>query len=252
MKSLISLIFSLFCTPLLATEWMLLPELDNPYMDLYNEAKGIEITKLYNEISELEKKYQAARERENSTANKLLGAIGIGMTGIGAMQLMSGMAEKAADEDAEQQMRAYMATFRCNYGGLSHKGGEVGIELPAGDLSALKQEYLTLAADLKARKESLDMQPGIESEEILDSATAGLYDHEHVGKTDGQYTSVYRALSDENGEDAAEFAEQKEDAQEKVKTGGIVAGVGAAGSLVGDLIINRDKDKESSDANKEK
>ena len=56
MKSLISLIFSLLCTPLLATEWMLLPELDNPYMDLYNEAKGIEITKLYNEISELEKK----------------------------------------------------------------------------------------------------------------------------------------------------------------------------------------------------
>ena len=124
--------------------------------------------------------------------------------------------------------------------------------MPADDLSTLKQEYLTLAADLKIRKESLDMQPGIESEGILDSAMAGLYDDEHVGKTDGQYTSVYRALSDENSEDAAEFVAQKEDAQKKVKTGGIVAGVGAAGSLVGDLIINRDKDKESSDANKEK
>ena len=229
-----------------------IPVYADTILSAFRLTQKIDSIILINHIDKLKKNYEHARERENSTANKLLGAIGIGMTGIGTMQLMSGMAEKAADEDAEQQMRAYMATFRCNYGGLSHKGGEVGIELPAGDLSALKQEYLTLAADLKVRKESLDMQPGIESEEILDSATAGLYDDEHVGKTDGQYTSVYRALSDENSEDAAEFAAQKEDAQKKVKTGGIVAGVGAAGSLVGDLIINRDKDKESSDANKEK
>ena len=243
MKALISLIFSLCCYPLFAMEWMLLPELDNPYLDLYNEAKGIQIVNLHNEISELEQKYQSARERENSTANKLLGAIGIGMTGIGGMQLMSAMAEEQADQDAEAQMKAYIATFRCNYGGTNHHGGETEIELPIGDLSTLKSEYITLATDLKTRKENLGLPAGIESETIIDSATANLYDDEHIGKTNGQYTSIYRALTNKNGEDATALNEQHDATAKKKKTGAIVGGVGAAGSLVGDLIINRDQDK---------
>ncbi|MBQ3084694.1 MAG: hypothetical protein IJC46_04495, partial [Clostridia bacterium] len=193
-------------------------------------------------IDELQAESDAAHEKENSTANRLLGAAGIGATGIGAMQMMSGMAEQNADEDAENQMKAYLATFRCNYGGLSHKGGEMAIELPgAGDLLPLYTEYVNLANDLKIRKAALDMRPGMEAEAILDGATSGLYDDVHTGKTTGMYTSLARALSDPNGEDAKKWQEQKDAAAKKKKTGMITAAVGAAGSLVGNLIINRDK-----------
>ena len=200
-------------------------------------------------IDELQAESDAAHEKENSTANKLLGAAGIGATGIGAMQMMSGMAEQNADEDAENQMKAYLATFRCNYGGLSHKGGEMAIELPgSGDLLPLYTEYVNLANDLKIRKAALDMRPGIEAEAILDGATSGLYDDVHTGKTAGMYTSLARALSDPNGEDAKKWQEQKDAAAKKKKTGMITAAVGAAGSLVGNLIINRDKkDKKTND-----
>ena len=88
------------------------------------------------------------------------------------------------------------------------------------------------------------MQPGIESETIYDSATAGLYDDVSTGKTSGAYISLSRALLDETGADAAAWAQQKSDTEKKIKTGGIVGGVGAVGGLVGDLIINRDKDQD--------
>ena len=194
-------------------------------------------------IDELQDEADAAHETENSTANKLLGAAGMGATGIGAMQMMSGIAEQKADENAEAQMKAYLATFRCNYGGLNHKGGEMNVELPgAGNLLPLYTEYVNLANDLKVRKAALGLRPGIESEPILDAATSGLYDDIGTGITSGTYTSLARALMDPNGEDAKKWAEQAESAAKKKKTGMITAGVGAAGSLIGNLIINRDKD----------
>ncbi|MBR5625388.1 MAG: hypothetical protein IKW67_01230, partial [Alphaproteobacteria bacterium] len=194
-------------------------------------------------IDELQDEADAAHETENSTANKLLGAAGMGATGIGAMQMMSGIAEQKADENAEAQMKAYLATFRCNYGGLNHKGGEMNVELPgAGNLLPLYTEYVNLANDLKVRKAALGLRPGIESEPILDAATSGLYDDIGTGITSGTYTSLARALMDPNGEDAKKWAEQAEAAAKKKKTGMITAGVGAAGSLIGNLIINRDKD----------
>ena len=194
----------------------------------------------------LKENYERARERETSQANRLLGGLAIGATGIGGMMLASGLAEKSADEAAEAAMRAYLATFTCNYGdGKNVRGGEQNVELPGGnDLMKLKSEYIALARDLKQRKEQLEMQPGIESETIYDSATAGLYDDVSTGKTSGAYISLSRALLDETGADAAAWAQQKSDTEKKIKTGGIVGGVGAVGGLVGDLIINRDKDQD--------
>ncbi len=194
----------------------------------------------------LKENYERARERETSRANRILGGLAIGATGIGGMMLASGLAEKSADEAAETAMRAYLATFTCNYGdGKNVRGGETNIELPGGnELLKLKSEYIALARDLKQRKEQLEMQPGIESETVLDSATAGLYDDIATGKTDGAYTSLSRALLDENGDDATAWAQQKSDTEKKIKTGGIVGGVGAVGGLVGDLIINRDRDED--------
>ena len=188
------------------------------------------------EIQELRDKADAAHERENSMANKMLGAAGIGATGIGGMMLMQGMAEQKADGNAEEQMRAYMSTFMCRFGDGRAKGGESDIELPgANALLPLYSEYVTLANETKAMKTELDLKPGIESESILDNAASGLYDDENSGKTSGAFASLARALQNPDGEDAKKWAEQTEKTSKNVKTGAITAGAGAVGSLVGHI-----------------
>lgn len=201
-------------------------------------------------IAELQKNADAMKEKEQSTANKLLGAASIGAMGIGGMQAASALAEQSADATAEQDMAAYLATFKCDYGqGTIIQGGESNITLPGANiLLPIYNEYTTLAADLKIRKEALEMTPGIESEVILDAATSGLYDNAATGKTDGAFTSLSKALMDENSEDAAEWAAQKSDTSSQLKTGAIVAGAGALVGVVGNVLINEtgDKVKESS------
>lgn len=198
-------------------------------------------------INELRDNAKAMKDKEQSTANKLLGAAGIGATGIGGMQMMSAMAEEKSDADAERAMRAYLATFHCEYGGGKNiAGGKTDIELPGGnELINLYSEYVNLANDLKVRKTALDMRPGIESESILDAATSGLYDDVAVGKTTGAYTSLARALMDPTGEDAKKWQEQKQSTADQKKTGMITAGVGAAGSLIGNLAINSGDSKKN-------
>ena len=198
-------------------------------------------------IAELRDNAQAMKDKEQSTANKLIGAAGIGATGIGGMQLASAMAEQNADEDAERDMAAYLATFKCDFGqGRNITGGETNIELPGGNqLLPLYTEYTQLAADLKIRKQALGMSAGIESETIVDKADTGLYDNVSLGKTDGAYTSVARALMDETSADAAEWAKQKSDTASKLKTGATVAGIGAAGSLIANLAVNSGQKKQN-------
>lgn len=193
-----------------------------------------------NQIEDLKKVAKDAKDKEQSTANKTLGATSMLATGLGGQQLLSGLAEKSADQDAEEDMRAYLATFACDYGrGRNIKGGETSVELPGGnELITSRQEYVALASDLKERKESLGLRAGIESEVILDKATTGLYDDVGVGITGGKYASVSRALLDENSADAAAWAQQKSDAASKIKTGATIAGIGVIGGLVGDIAIN--------------
>lgn len=198
-------------------------------------------------IDELRDNAEAMRAKEQSTANKLLGAAAIGTTGIGAMQTASAMAEQNADADAERTMRAYLATFHCDYGaGKSIQGGQSNIDLPGGnELIGLYSEYVNLANDLKVRKNALNIRPGIESEPILDAATSGLYDDVAIGKTSGAYTSLARALMDPNGADAAAWAQQKSDTADRKKAGMITAGIGVAGSLAANLAINHFENKKS-------
>ena len=186
------------------------------------------------------KAYDEAKAREQSLANRMLGAAAIGAGGIGGMQLASALAEQRADADAERDMTAYLATFRCDYGaGRNISGGEVNVQLPGANvLLPLYNEYTTLAADLKTRKEALGMAPGIESEVILDAATSGLYDNAATGITEGTYTSISRALMNPNGADAAEWATQTEQTAQQVKTGGTVAGAGLGIGLVGNIAEN--------------
>lgn len=200
-------------------------------------------------IEELQKNADEMKKTEQSTANKLLGGASIAATGIGGMQLASAIAENRADDAAERDMAAYLATFRCDYGqGRNIMGGETDVQLPGGNqLLPLYTEFTTLAADLKVRKEALEMTPGIESEVILDSANMGLYDDESLGITDGAYTSLSRALSDPDGADAAEWAQQRSDTKSQLTTGAVMAGVGIVGGVVGNLLINRDAPDEKSD-----
>ncbi|MBE6462117.1 MAG: OmpA family protein, partial [Alphaproteobacteria bacterium] len=81
---------------------------------------------------------------------------------------------------------------------------------------------------------------------ILDGATSGLYDDVSLGKTGGAYVSLARALMNPDGADAVAWAAQKEESQKDIKTGAIVAGVGAAVGIIGNVAINHDAMKGSS------
>lgn len=198
-------------------------------------------------VNELRENAKKMHDKETSTANKLIGAAGIGATGIGTSQALSALSEQRADNRAENDMRAYLATIKCDYGtGKTVNGGETGIELPGGnELTQYATQYKTLAADLKVRKTALGMSPGIESETIIDAAETGLYDNAATGKTNGAFTSLSRALSDETSADAQAWAQQKANTASKLKTGAIVAGVGAVGSAIANLAVNSGADKQN-------
>lgn len=221
------------------------PNTASKYLSVYRSVNAVY---LGSKIEALRAQYDAAVAREQSLGNRILGAVSIGATGIGGMELASGLAEKNADADAEQDMRAYLETIKCDYGqGLNIRGGETNIELPGGnEWAELYSQYVALAADLKARKESLGLKPGLESELILDKESTGLYDDVGVGITGGAYASVSRALMDETGDDAAAWNAQKEESQKKIKAGAITAGAGAGAGTVGNLIEDATNKKRNS------
>ncbi|MGN0916810.1 MAG: carboxypeptidase-like regulatory domain-containing protein [Candidatus Enterousia sp.] len=198
-------------------------------------------------MNELKENAQAMKDRENSIENKLLGAAGIGAVGIGGMNIASALSEQSADRNAEEDMKAYLATFRCDYGqGRNITGGETNIQLPGGnELIQYTTEYKQLALSLKSDKEALGMMPGIESETVFDSATTGLYDDVSIGIQKGAFTSLSRALLDENSADAAEWQKMKDDTAKKLKTGIVVAGAGAVATIAGNIAINHGKGDKS-------
>lgn len=191
--------------------------------------------------------YAENKAREQSIENRALTALTVAATGIGGMQLAQGLAEQKADQDAERDMKAYMATFRCEYNnGKSVKGGTKEIELPGGknpEIIKLRNEYFALAADLKERKEALGMKPGIETEVILDKAQMGLYDDENVGITDGVYASLYRAAMG-NEKDQAKLQEMKDTSKKRVVGGAIAVAAGTVVGIAGNQIINGKKTKK--------
>lgn len=201
------------------------------------------------QIEDLTKNADAMREKETSLASRITDAVGIGGTGIGGAMVGAALSERAADSDAESAMRGYLNSFRCEYGnGQSITYGDTGIELPGGnDMVGLYTQYVQLANDLKIRKESLGLRPGIESEVVLDKANMGLYDDTSVGITGGTYASISRALTNPNGDDATRLAEQRESTNKNLTTGAIVAGGSAIASGVSNIVNNSknpDRSKE--------
>lgn len=183
------------------------------------------------EIAKLEEEARAAKEREQSGANKMLGGLSMAAAGIGGMQLMQGMAEKKADEDAKADMEAYMSTIKCGHGGAKNipynESGHTPEE--SRQLADARLKYTVLATKLKSAKESLDMQPGIESELIIDT-TNGLYDNSGTDTGGIQHhfdTATERADSGSG--------------QKRMIAGGVAAGAGVIGGVVGNAAINGEK-----------
>lgn len=254
MKKLMSLLFvGCFIESAFAAGLYDLDLGDNPYMAVYKKTDSVVIIDAYDKISDLARRYSSAVSREQSFANRILGAAAIGAGGIGGMMLVSGIAEQRADENAQRDMMAYISTFTCDYGmGRNITGGETNVTLPIIDISVMRNEYITLASEIKSRKEMLEMSPGIEATIISDATASGLYDNASVGKTDGGYTSVYRALTQEHGKDSQDMITQASKTNRKITTGGIVGGVGVVGGTVGNILINNVFDDTNKNDNNKK
>lgn len=193
-------------------------------------------------LEEKQKAYDEAKANEQSTANKTLTAATTAAMGIGTMELLQGRAEQKADKEAAESMAAYIATMRCTYGEDKQvKAGPDEIELPGGnnqDLMNYRAEYLALANDLKERKTALGMKPGIESEELIDKASTGLYDDENLGITSGAYASLYRAQILGSETDQAKIDEAAKTSKNRVLGGAIAAGAGLVIGVAGNSLIN--------------
>ena len=191
-------------------------------------------------LKELQQAYEQAKQREQSLPNRVLSAVSIGAAGIGGAMLMSGIAEQHIDNEAEQEMREYLKTMRCEYADeKSVRGGETNIKLPGGnDMSALYIQYATLANDLKLRKDALGMRSGIESEFAIYKSDTGLYDNVGAGIAGGGYASIARAIMNPDGADATALAEQRAKTESNLKTGAIVGGAGVVGGEIGNIAIN--------------
>jgi len=198
------------------------------------------LDKYQDKIADLKNNADAMHEKENSWQNRLIGAAGIGATGVGGSMVGAALSERAADAAAESAMREYVGTFSCDYGNDQLiDGGTVNVELPGGnDLMELYADYTTRATDLKVRKDALGMRAGIESEIVIPSADTGLYEYSPDGVASGSYASIARAILYADGPDADMWAAQKQATADKLKTGAIVAGVGAVGSLAANIAVN--------------
>ncbi|MBP5708071.1 MAG: OmpA family protein, partial [Alphaproteobacteria bacterium] len=192
------------------------------------------------DIDKLTEARDKARENEKSLQNRINGAIGIGGVGIGGMMIGGALSERAADDAAESDMRAYVNTFRCEYGnGQNVAGGKTNVEIPGGnELIDVYVQYTKLANDLKLRKTSLGIKPGIESEVLIDSATSGLYDDVGTGVVGGGYASIARAIMNPDGPDVAMWAAMRAKTDDKLKTGIGIATAAAALSLAGNIAGN--------------
>ena len=193
-------------------------------------------------LTQAQENLKLAQGNEQSLANRTLTAGTTAATGLGLMTAASAKAEQKADEAAEQDMAAYLATFKCEYGrGQSVPSSAEEITLPGGnELVEYYQEYKSLADNLKTTKKALGLRAGIESEVIYDKAESNLYKYSSVGKTDGAFTSLSRALNDPEGEDAAAWNTQKEESAKKLKTGAVAAGGGVVGGIGGNAVMNTD------------
>ena len=212
-----------------------------------NEAANKAATGKEEETKEETNKEDKDTDTSKDKANATLEAASMASMGLGAMEAAQALSEKKSDAAAETDMTAYLATMRCEWGkGGTSKLSTEDIDVGAGnELINYASEYKTLAARLKKTKSALNLTPGIESEEILDKASAGLYEYTPAERSSGAYASLSKALRDENSIDAQKWAEQKDTTKKRLIAGAAVAGAGLVASVVGNQIINKDGNRKT-------
>ena len=189
-------------------------------------------------IRAAEEEYASARENEMSLKNRLMSGAAIGATGIGGMQLASGIAEQSADADAAADMAAYTQKMQCRVSDRRYRFNEKSVNVGGeNSLTGLYSEYVALADDLHERKDALGYAPGIESAVVFKREYTGLYDDVGSGVQNGTYASLYRAsIGNEN--DISRIAGDTTDTQNRIDTGLGAVGIGAAGGAVGNILGN--------------
>ncbi len=189
--------------------------------------------------------YRNEYDNAQSLANKGTTALSTLATGEGAMMAARAIAEKIADDDAEEKMSEYITTMKCEYGG----GQSVNLgdteTLPGGnELTNYYAEYKQLADKLKATKAALNLRPGIEAEVLYDRAETGLYQYANAERQSGGFTSLSRALMNPEGADAEQWNAQRAETNRDLLIGGTLATVGLAGSYIANRAINKDHVKK--------
>ena len=129
--------------------------------------------------------------------------------------------------------------MQCRVGGRRYDFNEKSVNVGGeNSLTGLYSEYVALADDMSRRRTELEQSPGIESAIVFKREYTGLYDDVGTGVQNGTYASLYRAsIGNEN--DISRIVDDAAKSETRIKTGAVVAGVGAAGSVGGNLIINR-------------
>lgn len=190
-------------------------------------------------VKDSEQNYQDMKDKQMSFANRALTSVTTAATGIGGMELATGLAEQRADANADQDMSGYLATFQCSYGGgRNFPFGNAELELPGGnDTSMMKyrSEYIRLVENLKQIKPALGLKAGIESEEILEKS--GLYQYENANVANEAFASVYRAKTGSET-DKARIDSDKEKSAMRVRGGAIALAGGVAAGIIGNIMIN--------------
>ncbi|MDR1361270.1 MAG: hypothetical protein LBJ18_03095 [Rickettsiales bacterium] len=194
----------------------------------------------------------AMKEKENSAANKALGAGAMGAVGMGGKMLLSGMAEQSADKAIQEEMQGVLNSMYCKVpNGTKINYGTTDNPLP-GDgvaMAEMRAEYERIATQLKSDKEMLGMLPGIESETVFDKSATGLYDKDTAGykvrQGEGNIASVFGSLAG-NDKDKAAWDAQTAESKTQVNAGIGLAATGVVGGIVGNMLINKDAPKENS------
>ena len=196
---------------------------------------------------EAEAKYKAAAEKEK--AGRAHSAIATGLSTAGGYMLGASIAERIADNDAEEAMNSYLGGMRCSYaGGQNVELGQT-VEIPGGDeLFNYYNKYKQIAERLKRTKAALNLPAGIESQVVYDKAETNLYKYTTLGTRSSGEISLARALTDPNSEDAAAWAAQKEKTNTNMTIGGSLATGGLATGIIGRIAVNNKYDDDDDES----
>ncbi len=174
--------------------------------------------------------------------DKAITGVSTAAMGLGGMQLAQGLGEQSADRDAAAQMQNYLSGIYCKYPGNQVSYGATGVRLTgANELDLLREDFATKAAKLKVLKQQLGIASGIESEIEIGNITYDTNGNIYSAQLAADDTGLYQNASANRGVDEFSTAQQRVDSgetSERITTGAVLAGGGAAVSVGGHLLLD--------------